>query len=83
MNLRLNFSEALLNRLRPRKRWSEIDGWFQWREAQEEAVKFFPAESRFVEVGTYLGRSLCSLAEVIQLSGKNISYLSCEQIALG
>ena len=76
--LGLNFSEALFKRLRPRKRWSEIDGWFQWREAQEEAVKFFPDDGRFVEVGTYLGRSLCSLAEVIQLSRKNISVIGID-----
>lgn len=51
--------------------WTEIPGWFQWRNAQEEAVRHFPSGSCFVEVGTYLGRSLCSLAEVVQQSGKH------------
>jgi hypothetical protein len=50
--------------------WDEIDGWFQWRSAQEEAAQRFPEGSCFVEVGTYLGRSLCSLAEVVERSGK-------------
>ena len=50
--------------------WHDIPGWFQWRSGQEEAVAHFPHHSRFVEVGTYLGRSLCSLAEVTQISGK-------------
>jgi hypothetical protein len=44
--------------------WNEIPGWFQWRSGQEEATRRFPEGSRFVEVGNYLGRSLCSLGEV-------------------
>lgn len=51
--------------------WSEIEGWFRWRSGQEEAVRRFPQSSRFVEVGNYLGRSLCSLAEVAEQSGKS------------
>ena len=58
--------------------WHEIEGWFLWRSAQEEAVHFFPARSCFVEVGTYLGRSLCSLAEVVALSGKAISVIGID-----
>ncbi len=50
--------------------WQEIEGWFQWRSAQEEAARQFPQGSCFVEVGTYLGRSLCSLGEVVKRSGK-------------
>ncbi len=50
--------------------WTEIEGWFQWRSAQEEATRRFPEGSSFIEVGTYLGRSLCSLAEVVERSGK-------------
>jgi hypothetical protein len=76
--LKLPLSNAVLHRLGLGKRWSEIDGWFQWREAQEEAVQVFPAGSRFVEVGTYLGRSLCSLAEVVQLSGKDIVVIGID-----
>jgi len=52
--------------------WQEIDGWFRWRSGQEEAVLRFPEKSCFVEVGTYLGRSLCSLAEIVEDSGKSI-----------
>ncbi len=50
--------------------WQEIDGWFQWRSGQEEAAQRFPEGSCFVEVGTYLGRSLCSLGEVVAQSDK-------------
>jgi len=59
-------------------RWDEIGGWFLWRSAQEEAVGYFPDDSRFVEVGTYLGRSLCSLAEVVQLSGKRVTLIGVD-----
>ena len=76
--LRSVFSESLLHRFGIRRYWHEIDGWFTWRSAQEEAVSFFPDGSRFVEVGTYLGRSLCSLAEVVQRSGKNIDVIGVD-----
>jgi Methyltransferase domain len=59
-------------------RWQEIDGWFRWRSAQEEAVRQFAEGSRFVEVGTYLGRSLCSLAEVVELSGKKFTVIGVD-----
>ena len=58
--------------------WREIEGWFQWRSAQEEAVRHFPAGSRFVEVGTYLGRSLCSLAEVVAQSHRSIALVGVD-----
>lgn len=58
--------------------WSEIPGWFQWRSAQEEAVSHFSSGSRFVEVGTYVGRSLCSLAELVDQSGKAITLIGVD-----
>ncbi|MES2933979.1 MAG: class I SAM-dependent methyltransferase [Pseudomonadota bacterium] len=58
--------------------WREIEGWFQWRSGQEEAVQTFPDNSRFVEVGTYLGRSLCSLGEVSQQSGKSFTIIGVD-----
>ena len=72
------FSESLLQRLGIRRHWYEIDGWFTWRAAQEEAVNVFPEGSRFVEVGTYLGRSLCSLGEVVERSGKRIAVIGVD-----
>lgn len=76
--LRGVFSESLLHRCGIRRYWHEIDGWFNWRSAQEEAVSSFPDGSRFIEVGTYLGRSLCSLAEVVERSGKNIHVIGID-----
>lgn len=58
--------------------WSEIEGWFQWRSGQEEAARHFPDGSCFIEVGTYLGRSLCSLAEVVEQSGKTITVIGVD-----
>lgn len=58
--------------------WSEIGGWFQWRSAQEEAALRLPEGSCFVEVGTYLGRSLCSLGEVVERSGKSFMVIGVD-----
>ena len=58
--------------------WSEIPGWFRWRDAQEQAAACFPDGSRFVEVGSFLGRSICSLADVAQLSGKNLTLIGID-----
>lgn len=58
--------------------WRDIPGWFQWRDAQDEAVAHFPDGSRFVEVGVYLGKSLCSLAEVVADSGRDIAVLGVD-----
>jgi len=61
-----------------RMQWHQIDGWFQWRTAQEEAALYFPEGSFFVEVGVYLGRSICSLMEVLERSGKNMSVIGID-----
>lgn len=58
--------------------WQEIEGWFQWRSAQEEAARWFAEGSCFIEVGTYLGRSLCSLGEVIERSGKIFTVIGID-----
>ncbi|AQA03492.1 methyltransferase [Mycobacterium sp. MS1601] len=58
--------------------WQDIPGWFQWRGLQAEAVEHFPDGSRFVEVGVYLGKSLCSLAEVVAGSQKDIAVLGVD-----
>jgi len=58
--------------------WTDIPGWFQWRSGQEEAVERFSSGSRFVEVGTYLGRSICSLGDLIERSGKHIEVIGVD-----
>ncbi len=58
--------------------WREIPGWFQWRRHQEEAVSHFADGSRFVEVGCYLGRSICSLGEVVSEAGRDIRIVGVD-----
>ncbi|ULE33447.1 class I SAM-dependent methyltransferase [Mycobacterium sp. IDR2000157661] len=60
------------------RRWQDIPGWFQWRSAQEEAVAHFADGSRFVEVGCYLGKSICSLAEVVRQAGRDVTILGVD-----
>jgi hypothetical protein len=62
----------------PALRWPDIPGWFRWRDGQEEAVAHFPDGSRFVEVGNYLGKSLCSMAELVVGDGRQISIVGVD-----
>lgn len=62
----------------PVTRWTDIPGWFQWRDAQQEAVAAFGGDSIFVEVGCYLGRSLCSLAELVCQAGNGITLIGVD-----
>lgn len=41
-------------------------------------MRHFADGSRFVEVGNYLGRSLCSLGELVQQSGKRFSVVGVD-----
>ena len=58
--------------------WRDIPGWFQWRDLQEEAASVFGDGSRFVEVGCYLGRSICSLGEVVREAGLDIRIVGVD-----
>jgi hypothetical protein len=62
----------------PVRTWRDIPGWFQWRDAQQEAVAHFADHSRFVEVGCYLGRSVCSLAELVMAERRSIEVVGVD-----
>lgn len=62
----------------PVLRWQDIPGWFRWRDAQEEGVAHFPDGSVFVEVGNYLGKSLCSLAHAVVGGGRRIAIVGVD-----
>lgn len=62
----------------PVRTWRDIPGWFQWRAQQEQAASHFPGGSRFVEVGCYLGRSICSLGEVVHEAGLDIRIVGVD-----
>jgi hypothetical protein len=63
---------------KPVHSWRDIPGWFQWRRHQEEAAAHFPDGSCFVEVGCYLGRSICSLGEVVREAGLDIRIIGVD-----
>ena len=58
--------------------WRDIPGWFQWRRHQEEAAAHFRDGSCFVEVGCYLGRSICSLGEVVRKAGLDVRIVGVD-----
>ena len=62
--------------------WQDIPGWFNWRDGQEEAAAHFGEGDRFVEVGCYLGRSICSLADVVAGRGLEVDIVGVDT-ALG
>jgi hypothetical protein len=62
----------------PVQTWRDIPGWFQWRSGQEEAVEHFGSGDRFVEVGCYLGRSLCSLAELARDHALDVAIIGVD-----
>lgn len=49
--------------------WEQIPGWFDWSVVYQEVVDKYDG-GFLVEVGTYLGRSLCCLGEMVKQSGK-------------
>lgn len=49
--------------------WEDIDGWFDFHQYYESVVKNYPG-GLLVEVGCYLGRSLCHLGQLVKDSGK-------------
>ena len=53
--------------------YQSIDGWFDFADIYVEAVSEARDGARFVEVGTWLGRSTAFLAVEIRRSGKKIS----------
>jgi hypothetical protein len=63
---------------KPVRTWRDIPGWFHWRDHQEEGVTHFPDGSLFVEVGCYLGRSICSLGEVVREAGLGIRIVGVD-----
>jgi hypothetical protein len=55
----------------------DIPGWCDFEDGYSEAVNHF-SRGTFVEVGCYLGRSLCHLGELVKASGKPIRVIGVE-----
>src|SRR5512147_200969 len=62
--------------------YQNIHGWMNYEGLYSDMVKRFPDGSRFVEVGSWVGRSACYLGVEIINSGKNIK-LDCVDTWLG
>lgn len=52
--------------------WRTVPGWFDFQDIYDYAVQKAPEGSHFVEIGCWLGRSTCYLAQAIKRSGKAI-----------
>lgn len=61
--------------------WTSIPGWFDWPTYYEEVVNSYPGGT-LVEVGCYLGRSLCYLGDLVRRSGKPFTVIGVDH-ALG
>lgn len=51
------------------KSWQDIPGWFDYDLLYDKVVDIYDS-GIFVEVGTYLGRSLCYLGQRVKMRGK-------------
>jgi predicted O-methyltransferase YrrM len=58
--------------------YTEIPGWFDFADLYREVVKRARDGARFVEVGTYLGKSAAFMAVEIANSGKRIEFDACD-----
>lgn len=54
--------------------WNEIQGWFDFSRLYDSAVGRASDGARFVEVGSWLGRSTAYMVAAIKASGKDISF---------
>lgn len=52
--------------------WKTIPGWFDFQDLYDLAVDEASDGANFLEVGCWLGKSTCYLADCIRKSGKNI-----------
>jgi predicted O-methyltransferase YrrM len=66
---------------RPASRWDEVFGWFNFSAVYDSVVAAAPpppACSTFVEVGCFLGKSLCYLGSAIRKSNKDIRLVGVD-----
>jgi hypothetical protein len=83
---------ATIERLtQPATSWEGIEGWFNFKCFYDWVVESAPQKATFVEVGCFLGKSLCYLGSAIRKSNKDISLIGVDtctgspttEIALG
>jgi cephalosporin hydroxylase len=70
---------ATIERLtRPVTSWEEIEGWFNFKDFYDWVLESAPQSATFVEVGCFLGKSLCYLGSAIRKSNKDISLVGVD-----
>jgi hypothetical protein len=58
--------------------WRRIQGWTSFTPIYDAAVAEASDGDRFVEIGTYLGRSTAYMADAIRKSGRRIDFVACD-----
>lgn len=59
-------------------KWKEVPGFFDSDLVYKLAVKTFPDNSTFVEIGSWMGKSACCMGELIKQSQKNIKLYAVD-----
>lgn len=62
--------------------YKKYPGWFDFQDIYLQAVEEAFPTACFVEIGFYLGRSACFMAEAIKESGKYIRFYSIDPLVL-
>lgn len=60
--------------LAAKKTWHNIEGWFNFQDVYDLAVREARDGAAFVEVGAWLGKSTAYMADTIRQSGKGIAF---------
>lgn len=59
-----------------------IPGWFDFQDLYSRAVQRAPEDAQFLEIGSFMGKSLCYLATEIVNSGKHIELISVDAMSI-
>lgn len=59
------------------KTYEDIPGWFDWSETYDNIINS-QSGGLLIEVGTYLGRSLCYLGQKVKESGKSFKVIGVD-----
>lgn len=58
--------------------WTDVKGYFSYTYLYDLPFKHCPDDAVFVEVGAWMGRSTCYMAEQIKKSSKNIKFYAVD-----
>jgi hypothetical protein len=62
--------------------WKTIPGWFNFEDVYKLAVANSRDGDTLVEVGVFLGKSLCMLLEEVDLSGKRLAVIGVDKFEI-